>query len=290
MKTAKSRFYRVSTTPTLEEYKERFKDCLIFERKNGILLARMHTNGGPVKWSPVVHHMLQDAWTVIGQDPENEVFILTSTDPYWIGEKDGKTFDEYENDPDTQVQYQTIYRATRSVEHLLWCFDIPTIAAINGPGALHINFALFCDITLCTPDFTLHDIHYPMGFVPGDSVGLCLQALTGIKRGAYMMYMANVIDAKTALELGVVNEILPKKKLLPRAWEIAETIMKVPRPVRRMTHALTVRPWKRVVMEDYGYHLVSECYNLVLNKSSHDFEDKQVQEGWYYRKTQERKK
>ena len=98
MKTAKSRFYRMSTTPTLEEYEERFKDCLIFERRNGILQARMHTNGGALQWSPAVHHMLQDAWAVIGQDTENEVFILTGTDPYWIGEKDSKTFEEYENE------------------------------------------------------------------------------------------------------------------------------------------------------------------------------------------------
>ena len=72
--------------PKFEDYKEQFKDYLIMERKNGILMVRMHTNGGPVIWTFAMHDALAQAWHVLGNDPENEVMILTSTGPYWIGE------------------------------------------------------------------------------------------------------------------------------------------------------------------------------------------------------------
>lgn len=268
----KSKFVSTASTPKLEDYKERFAECLIMERKNGILQVRMHTNGGPFKWSPQVHHMLLEAWIVIGSDPENEVLILTSTDPYWIGEFDKEAFAEWDAITDPDIRYNGLYRPTKSVENFIWGIDIPTIAAINGPGSVHYNFALLCDITLCTPDFVVRDDHFEGGMVPGDSQALLLQGLIGIKRATYIMFMTDGIDAKTALDWGIVNEVLSKDKILPRAWEIAEQIMKQPRPVRRLTHQLAVRPWKRLIMDDYQVHITSEMYSSALLRSEHDFE------------------
>jgi enoyl-CoA hydratase/carnithine racemase len=82
--------------PKFEEYRKVFEEHLYMERRNGILMVRMHTKGGPVKWSFQMHQALAEAWTVIGHDLENEVLILTSTDPYWIGEFDHESFSEVE--------------------------------------------------------------------------------------------------------------------------------------------------------------------------------------------------
>ena len=268
---AQRKFSSTTATPKLANYKKQFAEHLIMERKNGIIQLRMHTKGGPLKWCPEAHHMLLEAWNVIGSDPENEVMILTATDPYWIGEFDHESFKQWDTATDPDLRYNGIYRPTKSVENLIWGIDIPTIAVIPGPGSVHFNFAILCDITLCAPDFVIRDDHFRMGMVPGDSQSLLLQGLIGTKRAAYSMYMGENIDAKTALELGIVNEILPKKKLLPRAWEIAERIMAQPRAVRRLTHQLAVRPWKRLLTNDYQIHITSEMYGVALMKSQHDF-------------------
>ena len=55
-------FQSTESTPNFDEYKKKFAKHLIMERKNGILLVRMHTDGGPLKWWPQVHHMLLEAW------------------------------------------------------------------------------------------------------------------------------------------------------------------------------------------------------------------------------------
>jgi len=268
---AKNKFFSTAATPKLDDYKEHFAECLMMERKNGILQVRMHTNNGPLKWSPQVHHMLLEAWSVIGLDPENEVLILTSTDPYWIGEVDREAFAEWDAITDPDLRYNGLYRPTKSVENFIWGIDIPTISAINGPGNIHFNFALLCDITLCTPDFVIRDNHFEGGMVPGDSQAMLLQGLVGIKRASYMMMMTDEIDAKTAMDWGIINEILPKDKLLPRAWKIAEKLMKQPRPVRRLTHQLTTRPWKRLIMDDFQVHITSEMYSSALLRSPHNF-------------------
>lgn len=266
------------STPKLEDYKKQFEEHLSFERKNGILQVRMHTLGGPVKWSFQMHQALAEAWTIIGHDPENEILILTSTDPYWMGEFDIDSFREAEDHPDKNVLFNATYHdASKIVENWVNDIDIPTIGAINGPG-LHWENAFMSDITLCTPDFVVRDDHFGDATVPGDAQALCLQAILGIKRGAYMMFMVNGIDAQTALDWGIVNEVLSKEKLLPRAWEIAEKIMKQPRAIRRLTHQLTIRPWKRLLMDDFQMQLGLEMYGGALLQMHHHFD--QIKDRW----------
>jgi enoyl-CoA hydratase/carnithine racemase len=267
---AKTRFV---ATPKLEDYKKQFEEHLSFERKNGILQVRMHTKGGPVKWSFQMHQALAEAWSVIGHDPENEVLILTSTDPYWIGEFDHESFAEVEHDPDPNRIFNSSYHdATKIMENFVFDIDIPTIGAINGPG-LQWECALMSDITLCTPDFVVRDDHFGDATVPGDGQALILQAILGTKRANYLMFTVNSINAQTALEWGLVNEVLPKEKLLPRAWEIAEKIMKQPRSIRRLTRQLTNRPWKRLLINDFQVHTGHEFYGYTLIKSPHHFDE-----------------
>jgi enoyl-CoA hydratase/carnithine racemase len=259
--------------PKLEEYSRWFSEHLTFERKGGILFVRMHTKGGPVKWSFQMHQALAEAWTWIGHDLENEVLILTSTDPYWIGDFDHASFAEVEQSPDPNLKFDTNYHdCTKLVENFLWDIDIPTIAAINGPG-LHTEFAIMADITLCTPDFVLRDDHFGDHTVPGDGQTLAAQVIFGPKRASYNMFTVKGFDAKTCVEAGAINEIVPHEKLIARAWEIAEDLMKQPRAIRRLSHQLTVRPWKRAVLDDFQVHTGHEFYGLALLKSPHHFEE-----------------
>jgi len=271
----------IMSPPTMEkfeDYKERFNKYLIMKRENGILEVRLHTDGGPVKWSHAMHRALIDAWSMIGHDLENHVMILTSTGEHWMGTYDKEAFARWDAVTEPDLRYDGLRRPIKSVENFVFDIDIPTIAAINGPGTFHVNFALLCDIVLCTPDFVLRDHHFQSAAVPGDSIALCFQAQMGIKRAAFMMYMSNGVDAQTALEWGVVNEVVPRDKLLPRAWEIAAEIMKQPRAVRCLTSQLVKRPLKKAILEDYQLHIVSEIYAHNLIGRVHDVE--QATRGW----------
>ncbi len=49
-----------------EEYSERLKHCFTMKRKNSILEARLHTNGGSLQWGAPAHQGLHYFST--GQD------------------------------------------------------------------------------------------------------------------------------------------------------------------------------------------------------------------------------
>jgi enoyl-CoA hydratase/carnithine racemase len=267
---AKNEYVHVET---LQEYSERFKDFISFKRENGILEMKMHTNGGPVEWSYQMHHALAEVWTAIGHDQENEVLILTSTDPYWIAQWDTESFMEVEHSDDKDQRFDVqIYDTLKVVENFVNDVEIPTIAAINGKG-IHWEAAMMSDITLCAPDFILKDNHFGManGHVPGDGMGLLAQKFFGVKRGNYHMLMTTETPAVKLLELGVVNEVVEKDKILDRAWEIARYIMTKNRSCRRLTHQLCVGPWKELISRNFRQHLLAEMYSFNLSASKHDF-------------------
>jgi enoyl-CoA hydratase/carnithine racemase len=271
----------VAPTSKFEDYKERYKEHLIMERRNGIILVRMHTRGGEVKFSLELHTALAQVWEEIGGDHENEVMILTGTGDTWMMEFDKTSFAAVEAEGEMgfkKFSYDTFYHdGTKSVENLIWDVDIPTIAAVNGPG-LHTEYALLCDITICTEDTFFFDPHLHAGIPPGDGAFLAFQALLGLKRAAYYIYTCKTIDAKTAYNWGLVNEVVPREKLMDRAWELAEMILhRNTRLTRRMTSQLVKHPWKRLITDEFKLHFAHEMYAIHGNPEkvnrNRDFKD-----------------
>lgn len=249
-----------------EVYSEKYKDMMVMTRRNGIIEVRMHTNGGPFQHSWRAHGAWSQAWVDIGRDPENEVLIITGTGDKWhVGNPDvWKTaFREWTKDS----QLKMYHDAMRLLENLIFCIDIPTIGAINGPGT-HCEIGTLCDITLCTEDADFFDPHFLGGTPPGDGMALTLQQTMGIKRASYYAYTGQNINGRMALELGIVNEVLPRERLLPRAWEIAEMMMERARSVRHLTHAILSRPWKRALVNDLGFYLTHQMFDMAIDTES----------------------
>ena len=259
--------------PTLEEYSKRFERFFKFKRsEDGILEVRMHTLDSHVRWSYQMHHAISELWTCIGHDTKNEVLIFTATGEKWINEVDASSFKDVEQSDDDDQRFNVqIYDTLKVVENFVNDIEIPTITAINGRG-IHWEMAMMSDITLCTPDFILQDDHFLMGHVPGDGMTLALQKILGIKRGNYMSYLNQGIDAETCLRLGAVNEIVERDQIVDRAWEIARILMKTSRSTRRLTHHVAARPWREVVEQNLRQHVYAEMYSFNLIKSSHEFE------------------
>jgi enoyl-CoA hydratase/carnithine racemase len=239
-------------------------------RRDGILELRMQTDGGPARFDFAAHNAWAQAWQEIGDDPDNEVLIITGTGDRWLGLPGAAPVDPAEAAADlvpdalpADFAYEhAYYDATKLLENFVFGIDIPTIAAINGPSPAHTEFALLCDITLAAESATIIDPHLLAGAAPGDGQQLTLQELIGTKRAAYHLYTGQPIDARLALELGLVNEVLPAERLLPRAWELAEAIMRAPRTARRLTHAIAQRPWKRRLVDDLGFGVAHQMFGM----------------------------
>ncbi|MDR0345649.1 MAG: enoyl-CoA hydratase/isomerase family protein [Nocardiopsaceae bacterium] len=236
--------------PRLEEYRETFAEFFRLDRRDdGVLLARAHTQGGPIQLSVQNHRALGQFLKTAGADPENELLILTGSGEEFMMDSDPAGF-ELEEQQLEYWAYEYAYKDGRiNVSALVNDLEIPTIGLFNGPG-FHPEILLMCDLTLCAEDARIFDVHYGIGSVPADGIHTCFQELLGVKRAAYALLTGQAIDAPTALEYGLVNEVLPAEQLLGRAYTIADHIMSQPRTVRRLTTQIIRRPWKQRIVAD----------------------------------------
>ncbi len=115
------------------------------------------------------HNAWGQAWQEIGNDPENEVIIITGTGSIWQGSDESGS--RRRSEPTSDERVKIAFDAMKILENLIYGIDVPTIAAVNGPSPADTEFALACDITICTETATFLDPHYAAGVAPGDGLG-----------------------------------------------------------------------------------------------------------------------
>lgn len=101
----------------------------------------------------------------------------------------------------------------------------PVIAMIDGPcitGGLEL--ALSCTFVIGSDRSSYADTHLKIGILPGWG-GISLLAIAvGARRAAQMQLTGERISAETALQWGLIAELVPSSELLPRCLALAEAM------------------------------------------------------------------
>lgn len=263
-----------------EEYSEKLKHCFTMKRKNGILEARLHTDGDSLQWGAPAHQGLHYFFDWAGRDPENEVIILGGSGKDFmrgIGRLDDKgvwqpatEFSSHPSEAWKMYDFQ-FYDGTNDIEGQIFDVEVPTIGVWNG-AAFHSDLFLFSDITLATEDAWTTEMHYRVNMVPGDGVQIAWRELMGRKRYAYAELTGEIITARKALELGMINEIsTDTEAAYDRAQEIAALIMQTgTRTTRRMTTQILRQAWKEDIAKELRTAFATEMYVTATEHSPHE--------------------
>ncbi|ROO86687.1 enoyl-CoA hydratase/carnithine racemase [Actinocorallia herbida] len=253
----------------LDQYAPHFGEFFKLRFEDGILEVRMHTKDGPLRWGGGPHRQLIPLLQAIDHDEDVEVVIITGT---------GDTFnaaidtDEYrgrgmlERWDNWNTGYDLTYRDQVREPMALLGLQVPVIAAINGPVLTHAELALLNDIVICSDTTVFSDGHWDgLGIVPGDGVHTVFRELLGHNRGRYFLYSGQVIDAREALALGLVGEVLPADQVLERAWQIArEWFMTKSRVQRRLARATLIQPWRELFVKEIAFGMAHECLGAAI--------------------------
>jgi enoyl-CoA hydratase len=101
----------------------------------------------------------------------------------------------------------------------------PVIGAINGAVATGgLEIAVACDFLIASDKARFADTHAKVGVLPGWGLTIALPQAIGMRRALQMSLSGDFIDAATALEWGLVNEVVPHEDLLPHTIELAKRI------------------------------------------------------------------
>jgi enoyl-CoA hydratase len=106
-------------------------------------------------------------------------------------------------------------------------FKHPVIAAINGfalGGGCEL--ALACDIRIAADTAKFGQPEVGLGIIPGAGATQRLPRTVGLSWAKYLILTGEIIDAKQALEIGLVTAVVPASQLQIRARELAKKILR----------------------------------------------------------------
>ena len=238
---------------TFDSYATKYQHVRM-ERRDGILQVTLHSNGKTLRWGGGPHSELGPAFRDIAADHDTKVVILTGTGAAFIEEVDASNVGQ--RLPATQMSPRTwdhIYWNAKQLLMNLLDIEVPMIAAVNGPVTIHAELAVLCDIVIAADHALFQDApHFPNGLVPGDGVHVIWPLVLGINRGRYFLLTGQKLSAQEALNLGVVSEVLPAADLLPRAWALAEQLIKQPPLTLRYARVVLTQKLKQLMLENLG--------------------------------------
>jgi 2-(1,2-epoxy-1,2-dihydrophenyl)acetyl-CoA isomerase len=109
--------------------------------------------------------------------------------------------------------------------HKVLEIEKPIIAAVNGPAAgSGCSFALACDMVLASDKALFVQSFVNVGLIPDFGAIHFLPLLIGPHRAKEMMFLGEKVSAEDALQIGLINKIIPSDKLMETTISIAENM------------------------------------------------------------------
>jgi enoyl-CoA hydratase len=221
---------------------------------------------------------LAAAWRRFKDDEDTWIAIITGVDDAFMSGADLKTFIPQVTELQKQIASGDVKevdgcRLSDSVYAVLRNVKIfkPIIAAVGGPcvaGGMEMLGGI--DIRIATPDATFGVMEPKRGLFAGGGTTVRLPRQLNFPAAMEFLLTAERFPAERALELGLINEIVPREQLLDRAHEWARRI--------NANAPLAVQATKESVLRGLGLEL-EEAYKLEQEISSKVFQTEDAKEG-----------
>jgi len=197
---------------------------VLMEKKNHIATITMNRPNDLNAMDDAMMEQLSDAWKEVRDDKEIRVAIITGAGKmaFCVG-GDLKTFLPRIID----ANLRDLQSDTRPLDAVLRGFDLwkPVVAAVNGfcfGGGLEM--LLGTDIRVASEKAVFAVMEPTWALFPGGGTTARLPRQIPYARAMEMLLTANQVTAQEALEIGLINKVVPYDELMPAAMAYAEKL------------------------------------------------------------------
>ena len=253
---------------------------ILFDFYNGI--ARITINRPEVynAFRPQTNAEMLDAMDYCRRTPKVRVVVLTGAGDKAFcsgGDQNYKSRGGYRDEDGTpRLNVLELHKAIRSIPK-------PVIAMVNGYSIGGGNvLQVVCDLSIASENARFGQTGPKVGSFDGGFGASYLARCVGQKKAREIWYLCKQYTAREALEMGMVNEVVPFDKLEETTVEWARTILKrSPLAIRMIKRALNAElDGQHGLMEFAGdatllYYMLDEAQegkNAFLEKRDPDFD------------------
>jgi len=196
-----------------------FKNIIV-DKADGVGIVRMNRPDALNALNSETLRELKEAFAHLKEDDDVKVIIITG---------EGKAFvagaDIAEMKDMTGEQAKEFSKAGQKVFSKIARMKKPVIAAVNGfalGGGCEL--AMACDIRIASEKAKLGQPEVNLGIIPGFAGTQRLSRLVGAAKAKELIFTGDMVDAQTALSIGLVNQIVPAEQLMDVCMEMANKI------------------------------------------------------------------
>jgi 3-hydroxyacyl-CoA dehydrogenase/enoyl-CoA hydratase/3-hydroxybutyryl-CoA epimerase len=205
-----------------------FFDCLSYRlAHSGVAFIAIDVPDRPVNvLTPELHAAIGKVAAHLAADPNASGAVIHSAKASFMAGGDlNRIVRYYDMQRSPSDAYQQSRTYTESLRKLETCGK-PVAVAINGPalgGGLELALACHHRVVLDDPKVQVGLPEVTLGLLPGGGGTQRLPRLIGLERAADMILSGKRVDAREALELGIVDQVTRSEELLSAAeqWVLA---------------------------------------------------------------------
>lgn len=206
-------------------------DEVVLSGTDGVLEIRLNRPERKNALTRAMYQTVSAALEEADQDPSIRVALLTGT---------GDTFTSGNDIRDFQARAASTERRSGSpFLQAISSMRKPLIAAVNGAAiGVGTTMLFHCDLIVAARSARFVMPFTSLALVPEAASTLLVPRLLGHQRASALLLLGEPLDAKTALEWGLVNRVVEDASLLAVAREIGRRLAALPPEALRLTKRL----------------------------------------------------
>ncbi len=232
---------------------------VLYEKRDRIAWVTINRPEARNAVDPDVHRLMIETWTDFADDDSVDVAVLTGAGEAFCAGADLKTYIPPIIESSSPHEIREIVELglngfTRGMHRI----EKPIVAAVNGWAlAGGLETALACDIRIASERAMFGSFEARRGYHHGDGGIVRLVNACGVGVASHMLLTAEPVDARQALEWGMVTKVVAHDELLAEAETVARQILR--------NSQRAVRSAKRTILDVIGqpldFQLRTEAWN-----------------------------
>ena len=191
-----------------------------------------------------MHVETLDALSFADRDAGSDVLVLTGAGRAFSAGGDLERMEECIADPN---EFLVEAADAKRIVFRLLDIEKPVVAKVNGHAVgLGATIALLCDVIFASESARIGDPHVKVGLVAGDGGAVIWPQLVGFARAKEYLFTGELIPAREAARMGLINDAVPADQLDARVDAFCDRLLAGATQAIRWTKATVNIELKRI--------------------------------------------
>lgn len=245
-------------------------ETIQLEVRDGVALVTLNR---PAALNALTQAMGEEFVSAVGSAHERgaRAIVLTGAGRAFCAGGDLREMQQFaEKEGRIEAFFDEPLRLLHSCVLLIRRTPLPVIAAVNGAASgAGCNLALACDLVIASESAKFNQAFIKVGLTPDCGGTFILPRLVGWRRATAMMMTGEVVAARGALSMGMINEVVADEELMETAMRMAKRLATAPTAAIASIKELL----DQSAVNDYGTQLELERQAQLQSGLTKDFRE-----------------